>query len=134
MAKRKSTKTVETLRHQDASRKNIPTAEYQAVMAEDDRNPIRVAYERRNRDLDPQLVWRGKDEQNWSDLVVQAPPLFIQEKVHPKVLIDDLRQRSKETGTVNRACRRICSRISTGCRVRTRRRSFTSTTPTGRIG
>ena len=98
MAKRKSTKTVETLRHQDASRKNIPTAEYQAVMAEDDRNPIRVAYERRNRDLDPQLVWRGKDEQNWSDLVVQVPPLFIQEKVHPKVLIDDLRQRSKETG------------------------------------
>ena len=91
MAKRKSTKTVETLRHQDASRKNIPTAEYQAVMAEDDRNPIEVAYERRNRDLDPQLVWRGKDEQNWSDLVVQAPPLFIQEKVHPKVLIDDLR-------------------------------------------
>ena len=98
MAKRKSTKTVETLRHQDASRKNIPTAEYQAVMAEDDRNPIEVAYKRRNRDLDPQLVWRGKDEQNWSDLVVQAPPLFIQEKVHPKVLIDDLRQRSKETG------------------------------------
>ena len=97
MAKRKSTKAVETLQHQDASRKNIPTAEYQAVMAKDDQNPIKVAYERRNQDLDPQLVWRGKDEQNWSDLVVQAPPLFIQEKVHPKVLIDDLRQRSKET-------------------------------------
>ena len=97
MAKRKLTKTVETLRHQDASRKNIPTAEYQAVMADDDRNPVRVAYERRNRDLDPQLVWRGKDEQNGSDLVVQGPPLFIQEKVHPKVLIDDLRQQSKET-------------------------------------
>ncbi len=65
-------------------------------MAEDDRNPVEVAYERRNRDLDPQFVWRGKDTQNWSDLVVQAPPLFIQEKVHPKVLIDDLRQRSNE--------------------------------------
>ena len=98
MAKRKSTKTVETLRHQDASRKNIPTAEYQAVMAKDDQNPIKIAYERRNKDLDPQLVWRGKDGQDWSDLVVYAPPLFIQEKVHPKVLIDDLRQRSKETG------------------------------------
>ncbi len=97
MTKRKSTKTVESLRHQEASRKNIPTAEYQAVMAEDDRNPISVAYERRNPDLDPQLVWRGKDEQNWSDLVVQAPPLFIQEKVHPKVVIDDLRQRTRET-------------------------------------
>ncbi len=96
-------KIVETLRHQDASRKNIPTAEYQAVMAEDDRNPIRVAYERRNRDLDPQLVWRGKDAQDWSDLVVQAPPLFIQEKVHPKVLIDDLRQRSKEAEQDNAA-------------------------------
>ena len=97
MAKRKSTKTVESLRHQDASRKNIPTAEYQAVMEDDDRSPIQVAYERRNPDLDPQLVWRGKDEQNWSDLVVQAPPLFIQEKVQPKVLIDDLRQRTRET-------------------------------------
>src|SRR3712207_6769518 len=54
------------------------------------KSPIQVAYERRNRDLDPQLVWRGKDEQDWSDLVVHAPPLYIQEKVHPKVLIDDL--------------------------------------------
>ena len=65
-------------------------------MEEDDRSPIRIAYERRNRDLDPQLVWRGKDEQDWSDLVVQAPPLFIQEKVHPKVLIDDLRRQSDQ--------------------------------------
>ena len=97
MAKRKSPKSVATLRHNEASRKNIPTAEYQAVLEEDDRSPIQVAYERRNRDLDPQLVWRGKDTQDWSDLVVQAPPLFIQEKVHPKVLIDDLLRRSKET-------------------------------------
>ena len=98
MGKRKPTKIVETLRHHDASRKNIPTAEYQAVIAEDDRKLVRVAYEQRNKDLDPQLVWRGKDEQDLSDLVVQAPPLFIQEKVHPKVLIDDLRQRNTETG------------------------------------
>ena len=90
-------KSVATLRHNEASRKNIPTAEYQAVLEEDDRSPIQVAYGRRNRDLDPQLVWRGKDAQDWSDLVVQAPPLFIQEKVHPKVLIDDLLRRSKET-------------------------------------
>ena len=95
--KRKLRKKVATIRHRDASRKNIPTAEYQAVMEDDDRSPIRIAYERRNRDLDPQLVWRGKDEKGWSDLVVQAPPLFIQEKVHPKVLIDDLMRRSKET-------------------------------------
>ena len=95
--KSRKTKQVEALKHNEASRKNIPTAEYQAVLEEDDRSPIQVAYERRNRDLDPQLVWRGKDTQDWSDLVVQAPPLFIQEKVHPKVLIDDLLRRSKET-------------------------------------
>ena len=88
-------KRIETLTHADASRKNIPTAEYQPVIPEGDRKPVHVAYERRNRDLDPQLVWRGKDAQDWSDLVVPAPPLFIQEKVHPKVLIDDLARRSR---------------------------------------
>src|SRR6202011_5868016 len=81
--------SVEALRHRD-KRRNIPTAELEPVMDEKDKTPIRLAYERRNRDLDPQLVWRGKDEQDWSDLIVQAPPLYIQEKVHPKVLIDDL--------------------------------------------
>jgi len=86
---------VETLTHEEASRKNIPTAEFQSVMRKDEQTPIRVAYERRNRDLDPQLVWRGKDEQDWSDLVTHAPPLYIQEKVHPKVLIDDLLRRGK---------------------------------------
>ena len=90
MAKKSTKKTVETLKHDADKRKNIPTAEYQSVVKEEQQSPIRVAYERRNRDLDPQLVWRGKDEQDWSDLVVHAPPLYIQEKVHPKVLIDDL--------------------------------------------
>jgi adenine-specific DNA-methyltransferase len=44
---------------------------------------------------DAQLVWRGKDSQDWSDLVVQAPPLYIQEKIHPKAIIDDLTRRTK---------------------------------------
>lgn len=82
--------TVEAIKHDDDRRKNIPTAEYQSVMQKHEQSPIRLTYERRNKDIDPQLVWRGKDEQDWSDLVVHAPPLYIQEKVHPKVLIDDL--------------------------------------------
>ncbi len=86
--------SVEALRHKD-KRRNIPTAELEPVMDEKEKTPIRLAYERRNRDLDPQLVWHGKDEQDWSDLIVQAPPLYIQEKVHPKVLIDDLLRQSK---------------------------------------
>src|SRR5882762_9750362 len=94
--KQKEKKRIETLTHEKASRKNIPTAEFQSVMRTEEQSPIRVAYERRNRDLDPQLVWRGKDEQDWSDLVVPAPPLYIQEKVHPKVLIDDLLRQSRK--------------------------------------
>ena len=97
MARRKKTrtKTVETIRHQDASRKNLPSAEHQPLMQAEERSPLQVAYERRNRDLDPQLVWRGKDTQDWSELVVNAPPLYIQERVHPKVLIDDLMRQSE---------------------------------------
>ena len=93
--KEKPKKIVETLLHNEAKRRNIPTAEYQSVMRDEELSPIRVSYERRNRDLDPQLVWRGKDEQDWSELVVPATPLYIQEKVHPKVLIDDLERQTK---------------------------------------
>ena len=95
MAKKSTKKAVEIIKHDEATRKNIPSAEYQSVMDKEEQSPVRVAYERRNRDLDPQLVWRGKDEKDWSDLVVQAPPLYIQEKVHPKVLIDDLLRHSE---------------------------------------
>jgi adenine-specific DNA-methyltransferase len=87
--------SVEALKHDEATRKNIPTAEYQAVLAKAEQAPVRVAMERRNHDLDPQLVWRGKDGREDASLVVQAAPLYIQEKVHPKVLVDDLRRQSQ---------------------------------------
>ena len=103
--------SVDSLTHDEASRKNIPTAECQPVMRPEDETPVPVSYPRnggelaaekaaRNRDLDPQLVWRGKDQQDWSDLVVHAPPLYIQEKIHPKVLINDL-QRASRTATTS---------------------------------
>ncbi|HPT49737.1 MAG TPA: site-specific DNA-methyltransferase [Accumulibacter sp.] len=95
MAKQPIPKNVEQITHDSARRKNIPTAEYQSVLDDAQKTPKQVRYPR-NTDLDPQLVWRGKDEQDWSDLVVHAPPLYIQEKVHPKALIDDLLRASKE--------------------------------------
>src|SRR5688572_26126942 len=99
--------SVEALRHDDANHRNIPTAQYQSVLQKEERNPVRVAYARkpsglqeeiesRNRDLDPQLIWRGKDVKDWSDLVVHAAPLYIQEKVHPKALIDELLRETRE--------------------------------------
>ena len=89
-------KTVETIRHTGDKRKNIPSAEHQSVLEKTAAAPRPVKYPR-NTDLDPQLVWRGKDEQDWTDLVVQAPPLYIQERVHPKVLVDDLLRQSRQT-------------------------------------
>jgi adenine-specific DNA-methyltransferase len=97
MAKKQpNPKNVEAFKHDEATRKNIPTAEYESLVQAREKTPIQVAYERRNRDLDPQLVWRGKDEQDWSDLVVSAAPLYIQEKMHPKVLVDDLLRETRE--------------------------------------
>ena len=98
MARRTRTrapKSVESITHEEAKRRNLPSAEHQPLMGDEERSPVQVAYERRNRDLDPQLVWRGKDEQDWSDLVVNAPPLYIQERVHPKALVDDLMRSSQ---------------------------------------
>ena len=98
-AKRPKTKAVESFIHEEAKRRNIPTAEMQSLYErEAAAKPVTLSYPRatalepgqrreRNPDLDPQLVWRGKDEQDWSDLVVHAPPLYIQEKIHPMVII-----------------------------------------------
>ena len=81
-----------------------------------EKTPLQVAYERRNPDLDPQLIWRGKDLLDDSPLVVNAPPLYIQEKIHPKVLIDDLKRRS-EQGQAGLS-RLTCSQHSMGCHPR----------------
>jgi len=98
MAKRKTAPTlrsVESIVHDSDKRRNIPTAEHQSVIAASDAQVTHIRYPR-NADLDPQLVWRGKDEQDWSELVVPVPPLYIQEKVNPKALVDDLLRASRE--------------------------------------
>ena len=96
MAKKPPTlKSVESIKHDEAKRKNIPSAEQQSIIQKEQETTKQIRYPR-NVDLDPQLVWRGKDEQDWSDLVVHAPPLYIQEKVHAKALIDDLLRDTKE--------------------------------------
>ena len=94
----KPDKSVDSLGHPADGRPNIPTAEAVEFMADADRHPVRLAVERRNRHLDPQLVWRGKDEQdaaNAGQLLIDAPPLFIQEKVQPKAIVDDLLRESR---------------------------------------
>jgi adenine-specific DNA-methyltransferase len=139
LSKPASSKGVEALKHDTASRRNIPTAEYQSLAErleetrpqeparlprarplpegetrerDADRDPqiiwngarIRVSKEQARQLMetgvveigDSQLAWRGKDRQDWSDLVVPTPPIYVQEKVHPKAIIDDLKRRPKE--------------------------------------
>jgi adenine-specific DNA-methyltransferase len=134
-----SPRKVETLTHDEARRRNIPTAEHQSLAERiEEQRPAAPAHYRRARplaegaarerdpDLDPQiiwrgarirvskeqarqlletgeieigdaqLVWRGKDRQDWSDLIVNKPPIYIQEKIHPKAIIDDLKRRRRE--------------------------------------
>jgi adenine-specific DNA-methyltransferase len=128
---------VDALRHAEATRRNIPTAEMESFFRRDEdaapRPPkhyprarplaegkTRTPEEPRQPELiwngakititdeqmkelaetgtltlsDAQLVWRGKDQQDWTDLVVNVPPLYIQEKIHPKAIIDDLKRRT----------------------------------------
>ena len=87
-------KTVETITHEEARRTNIPTAEYQSVMRQEELAPVRLSLQKRDPDLDPQLVWRGKYDGD-DTLTVQAPPLYIQEKIHPKSLIQDLMRQTQ---------------------------------------
>ncbi len=135
----KTTKQVDVLKHDAATRRNIPTAEMESFFRrEEDSAPMPPKHYARARPLPPgrkrteeepsvpeiiwsgarititddqmaelaetgtltlsdaQLVWRGKDRQDWSDLVVNVPPLYIQEKIHPKAIIDDLKRRTAE--------------------------------------
>jgi adenine-specific DNA-methyltransferase len=87
--------TVSAIVHTEDKRINIPPAEMEPVLTHAEKRPRRVVYENRNRDADPQLMWRGKDEQDWSSLIVAAPPLYLQEKIHPKALIEDLKKESR---------------------------------------
>ena len=134
-----SAKQIDALRHAEATRRNIPTAEMESFFRrEEDTHPLAPKHYPRARPLAPgetrteeepsvpeiiwngarititdkqaaelaetgtltlsdaQLVWRGKDRQDWSDLVVNVPPLYIQEKIHPKAIIDDLKRRTAE--------------------------------------
>ena len=93
--KSKPVTPIETTVHKDR-RTNIPTEELRDFVAEDENKPKTILYPR-DPSLDPQLVWKGKDEQDSQDLAVPAVPIYIQEKIHPKYLIEELRaQANKE--------------------------------------
>src|SRR5436190_22893736 len=85
---------VGSYKHEEAKRKNIPTAENQKLVADEDK-AIRKLRWKRNPDLDPQLVWRGKDFES-DPLEVDTPPIYIQEKILSGAIIEDLRKQTKE--------------------------------------
>jgi adenine-specific DNA-methyltransferase len=84
---------VDNLKHQDR-RPNIPTEELRDFVAEDEKRPTTLFYPR-DPSLDPQLVWKGKDEQDSGPLAVLAVPVYIQEKTHPQALVENLRDTAR---------------------------------------
>ena len=95
MAKKNARTKVESIRHKD-KRANIPTEELRDFVADDELAPKTMLYPR-DPSLDPQLVWKGKDEQDREDLAVPVVPVYIQEKIHPQAIIDAL-PRTERTG------------------------------------
>ncbi len=88
----KAPEAVEALKHKD-KRVNIPTEELREFVRAEEEAPKTMLYPR-DPSLDPQLVWKGKDEQDREDLAVPVVPIYIQEKIHPQALIEDLRAHS----------------------------------------
>jgi len=95
MPKKKPEKTVQvaSVKHRD-KRTNIPTEELRDFVKEDESHPKTILYPR-DPSLDPQLVWKGKDEQDSKPLEVPAVPIYIQEKIHPHAIIEDIRAESR---------------------------------------
>jgi adenine-specific DNA-methyltransferase len=87
---------VESIRHKD-TRKNIPTEELRDFVEESETELKTMLYPR-DPSLDPQLVWKGKDEQDRKDLAVPVVPIYIQEKIHPQAIIDSLPRKEQEPG------------------------------------
>ena len=98
MAKKKKNKKtpIETTGHKSDKRTNNPTAELEDLAREQEEAPEKVLY-KRNPDLDPQLVWHGKDAEDSQPLEVDAAPIYVQEHIHPKALIEDLRRQSQKS-------------------------------------
>ncbi len=80
-------------RHHD-TRNNIPTEELRDFVAEDESKPPKILYPR-DPSLDPQLVWKGKDEQDREPLDVDIVPIYIQEVIEPRVIIDAVQTRKR---------------------------------------
>jgi adenine-specific DNA-methyltransferase len=86
---------VQAITHPNDRRLNLPTADSHDLVSSDAARIERVV---KNRDpsLDPQLVWIGKEAQDADDLVVEAPPIYIQEKIAPRTLVEELRRANEQ--------------------------------------
>ena len=98
-AKKDKRVPIDSVKHKD-KRRNIPTDELRRFMTDDEQKAKQVVYPgllyARDPSLDPQLVWKGKDEQDQQALIVPAVPIYIQEKIKPQAMIEDIRRQAKK--------------------------------------
>ena len=134
MARKKKDRTpalpeIEANRHHD-TRKNIPTEELRDFVADDEAKPPPMLYPR-DPSLDPQLVWKGEDEQNREPLEVGIVPIYIQEVIEPRVIIDAVLSRKRTKPDTSGFL--PASSTTTTRWISTARSSSTSTTRNGPI-
>ncbi|MGI9306972.1 MAG: site-specific DNA-methyltransferase [Gammaproteobacteria bacterium] len=91
---------VKAIRHTGDKRCNIPPAELENLMPPKEGAPVRVEYLRdapnkppvkshEEAVMSPRLNWAGKDK-DADPLAVDALPIYVQEKIQPQAIIDDL--------------------------------------------
>src|SRR5437899_1695855 len=85
---------IDYTKHGD-KRVNNPTMENRNFFVKEEAAPYTTLYPR-DPSLDPQLVWKGKDEQDREDLAVPTVPIYIQEKIQPAAIIGEIRRNSQQ--------------------------------------
>lgn len=92
------------------SRTKLPTGEYSGIQPKDltgvgETPTVRYSlnegaadltaeFAERDTDLDPQYIWRGKKKGDLNELEVKAPIIYQQEKIFPRMLIEEMKRRS----------------------------------------
>jgi adenine-specific DNA-methyltransferase len=98
---------LKSLKHDESTRRNIPTIENEALVSNDLKASKAVDYKRtsvllypRKMEADPQLVWRGKDQEDFDgDLIVRATPIYIHEHITPQHIIPTLQNDTLDRAT-----------------------------------
>ena len=94
--------------HGEYKRATLPTGEYSGINPEDlvgkptptvsyplgGKTNLEEEFAARDPDLDPQYIWRGKKPNDINELQTAAPYIYQQEKIFPRMLIEEMKRQT----------------------------------------